>query len=312
MIYLFTALYCEAHIFIQQFHLEKDPQSTQFQEFYNETAGIRLTITGIGEIAAAAAVSSVCTAYKPTEGDVLLNIGTCACAAGRDGVFVCNKITELATGKTFYPDILYRHEFQEEGIVTGMLPWNREGSLLTGMLPRNREETAVTGAMVWDGEKGSMAFQASNTAASLYDMEAAAIYQAGAYFFGPHQMMFLKVVSDEGAAKEVSREQIEHLMETYRDGLFGYIEQLQKIAHKNAPKTNDLQQGKEALIEKLCMDMHCSKVMRDSLRQHIRYLTLAGTDYVSVIQDMYREGLLPCNDKREGKLRFEEFKRRLF
>lgn len=36
--------------------------------------------------------------------------------------------------------------------------------------------------------------------ARLYDMEAAAVYQAGAYYFGPHQMTFLKVVTDHGVA----------------------------------------------------------------------------------------------------------------
>ncbi len=298
MIYLFTALYGEAHIFIKQFHLEKDLESIQFQEFYNETARIRLTITGIGEIAAAAAVGSVCSVYKPTEKDVLLNIGTCACATGSNGVFVCNKITEQATGKTFYPDILYRHGFQEGAIVTGMLPWNGGEAVVTEVVSR-------------DGEKDSVAFSASNTGGDLYDMEAAAIYQAGSYFFGPHQMMFLKIVSDQGMAKGVTKEQVENLMETYRDVLSGYIQQIQSISDEISQKANYVQPENETRIEKLCTDMHCSKVMRDSLRQHIRYLALTGTDYVPVIQEMYREGLLPCNDKREGKLRFEEFKRRV-
>lgn len=68
----------------------------------------------------------------------------------------------------------------------------------------------------------------------------------------------------------------------------------------------------EALYEKLCADLHCSKVMGDSLRQHLRYFALTGMDVDSVIQKMYGEGMLPCKDKREGKLRFEELKRRLF
>lgn len=286
MIYLFTALYCEAHVFIKQFHLEKNLDNTQFQEFYNEMAGIRLTVTGIGEIAAAAAVGSVCTKYKPKEGDVLLNVGTCAHTAGSVGIFLCNKILEQTTGKTFYPDILYRHHFCEEVIVTGMMPWN--------------------------GDKDCAGMSTMISGGKLYDMEAAAIYQAGSYFFGPHQMIFLKIVSDQGAANNVSKEQVEHLMETYQDVLFELIEQFHRIADENKQKENCLQQQTEAMIEKLCIDLHCSKVMRDSLGQHIRYLALTGVDYVSVIQDMYREKLLPCKDKKEGKLRFEELKRRLF
>lgn len=286
MIYLFTALYCEAYIFIKKFHLEKNTENTSFQEFYNETDGIRLVVTGVGEIASAAAVGSVCTEYKPKEGDVLLNIGTCAHIAGSDGIYLCNKIIEQTTGKTFYPDILYRHDFKEEAIVTGMQPW--------------------------DAEKDSIEMPSVISGGNLYDMEAAAVYQAGSYFFGPHQMMFLKIVSDGGAAKGVSEKQVEHLMETYQDVLFDFVEKLLVVTHRNTQKESRLQQETEILFEKLCTDMHCSKVMRDSLKQHIRYLALTGTDYTSVIQDMYREGLLPCKDKREGKLRFEEFKRRLF
>lgn len=286
MIYIFTALYCEAHAFIRHFHLEKNPKNTRFQEFYSETAGIRLVVTGIGEIAAAAAVGSVCAEYKPKEEDVLLNIGTCAHRSGTTGVFVCNKLTEQATGKTFYPDILYFHDFDEEAVVTGMQPWNREK----------------------DGAEAPLAFSDGN----LYDMEAAAIYQAGSYYFGPHQMVFLKIVSDSGEAKEVSAKQVEQLMEACQDRLFDFVKQLPEILCQDAQKENCLWTEKEAMLEKLCLDMHCSKVMRDMLKQHIRYMELSGTDYVSVIQEMYREGLFPCKDKREGKLRFEELKGRLF
>ncbi len=284
-IYLFTALYCEAHMFIKHFRLEKNTESTRFQEFYNETAGIRLTITGTGEIAAAAAAASVCTKYGAGEGDVLLNIGTCAHMSGSAGIFVCNKITEQATGKTFYPDILYRHHFREEALVTGMRL-------------RSRGDAAAASEADLGG--------------TLYDMEAAAIYQAGSYFFGPHQMLFLKVVSDAGAANSVSKEQIAHVLEGCQEPLFDFIGQLSILVRGNRQEETCFLPENEALAEKLCLDMHCSKVMRDSLRQHIRYLTLTGTDYASVIREMYEEGLLPCNDKREGKLCFEELKRRLF
>lgn len=286
MIYLFTALYCEADLLIKRFHLEKNMENTRFQEFYHEKAGIRLTITGVGEIAAAAAVSSVCAAYNPKEEDLLLNIGSCAHLTGKNGVFVCNKIIEQATGKTFYPDLLYRHGMQEETIVTGMLPCNRKESIVSGM-------------------------SAEDPGKSLYDMEAAAIYQAGSYFFSPHQMMFIKVVSDAGMAKTVSKENVEYLMKKYQDILCGFIEGLSVFTYKNRQKEDAIQRDR-MWAGTLCTDMHCSKVMEDSLKQHLHYWELAGINYVSVIQDMYREGLLPSRDKREGKLRFEELKRRLF
>lgn len=284
MIYIFAALYCEAQIFIRQYHLKKNLKSTRFQEFDNEEAGIRLILTGSGEIAAATAVGSVCTAYPPKEKDVLLNIGTCAQTGGNSGLFLCNKIIEQATEKTFYPDILYHHPFSEETIVTGMKTWNKEGD----------NHMAVT------------------TEGNLYDMEAAAIYQAGSCFFGPHQMVFIKIVSDGGDANLVSERQINNRMETYQKMLFEFVENLCEYARANAGTERDMACLQEAFLEKLCADLHCSRAMRDSLVQHIHYLILEGVEYVPVIQEMYGEGLLPCKDKREGKLRFEEFKRRLY
>lgn len=283
MIYMFTALYCEASMFIRHFQLKKNPDNTRFFEFYSETAGIRLTVTGIGEIAAAAAVSNVCAKYAPAPEDFLLNIGTCARMAGSGGAFLCNKITEQATGKTFYPDILYRHGFAEEMIVTGMRSWNAA----------DIRSAAYSGG-------------------ALYDMEAAAVYQAGSYFCGPHQMMFLKIVSDQGAEDAVTGERIGHLMEVYREPLCAFIEMLQDITAEHIREAQGGYREPEALVQKLCADLHCSKTMRDSLRQYIRYCILTGTDVDAVTREMYAEGLLPCRDKREGKQRLEELKRRLF
>lgn len=286
MIYLFTALYWEAHAMIRQFGLTKNPESTWLQEFYKEEAGIRLVITGVGEIAAAAAVGSVCGVYRPGREDMLLNIGTCACGGDRDGIFLCNKITEQATGKTFYPDMLYRQELPEAALVTGMRPWKGE----------------------MDGPKD----QAVLSGGALYDMEAAAVYQAGSGFFGPHQMMFLKIVSDRGTAGEVTKEQTRRLMEKYQDEIADVIRRIQMVIQENGGRKADHSQAeKEELMEKLSGDLHCSKAMSDSLRECLRYLTLSGTDYMPAIEEMYEKGLLPCKDKREGKLRFEELKRRV-
>lgn len=290
MIYIFTALYCEAQIFISHFKLIKNQESTWFQQFYNETAGIRLTITGVGEIAAAAVVGSVCSVYKPTQNDLLLNIGICAHTTKNDGIYLCNKIIENATGRTFYPDMLYRHNFSEGTIITGMRPYH--------------------------SDKAEEQMPADTHAGTLYDMETAAVYQTGSHFFGPHQMVFLKIVSDRGTVEAVSKERTVLLLEKYKDRIFDYIRQNSAIISQIGSCKSCLSQEKEAfndtLIETFCMDLHCSKAMRDSMRQYIRYLTLTETDYASVIRDMYNKNLLPCKDKKEGKLRFEEFKRRLF
>lgn len=101
MIYLFTALYCEAHIFIKQFNLAKNQNATWFQEFYNETIGIRLTVTGVGEIAAATAIGSVCSIYKPTQEDFLLNVGICAHTTKKMEFFYAIKLLKKQRARHF-------------------------------------------------------------------------------------------------------------------------------------------------------------------------------------------------------------------
>lgn len=187
MIYVMMALYQEAHGLIRELELKKNTAYAPFEVFDNESAGIRLVVTGVGEIAAAAATAAVCARDGADASDFLINIGCCAtgcckpadrgmdsCCAAAEGaaggceivdrgmdsgsgaanaaqigdLYLCHKITEQATGKTFYPDILYRHPWKERELVTGMQPLQR---------------TAAQGV--------------------LYDMEAAAVYQAGIRFF---------------------------------------------------------------------------------------------------------------------------------
>ena len=201
MIYIVTAMYAEAHPFITRFQLKKDLSHTHFQVFLNGERSLCLIISGTGSLPAAAAVSSICTEYKagsPESEDFLLNVGVCG-QIGKESVqdkektchtgtpFLCNKISELSTGKTFYPDLLYRHSFAEAQIVTGPRPYVQMAPAKTNF----PEEADFY----------------------LYDMEAAAVYQAGSYYLGPHQMSFLKVVSDDGNAADVTPEQIEKLID---------------------------------------------------------------------------------------------------
>lgn len=316
MIYIFTALYPEARPLIQHFNLRKDTANTCFQVFRNEDYGICLSITGIGGIASVVAVANICTKYGVKERDFLINVGTCAklnagsCVGMKANdcmIFLCNKITEQTTGKTFYPDILYRHSFCETGVVTGA-KLLKKGTSKEGDSWDGKEEIRVdTGGT--EAKYEEIGSETENH--MLYDMEAAAIYQAGAYFFAPHQMSFLKMVSDAGDADAVSAHVVEQLVSAHMEEIADYIRRLCNIAETEQQQEVPLSKQAMAWIEKLTADLHCSKVMQDSLRQHIRYLELAGIPYEDILCKMYAEEQLPCKDKREGKVRFDELKRKL-
>ena len=294
MIYVVTALYQEAHGFIRELELKKNTAYAPFEVFDNENAGIRLVVTGVGEIAAAAVVAAVCAQDGADAADFLINIGCCAAAnAGADSgcetvdrgldsgygaahaaqigdLYVCHKITEQATGKTFYPDILYRHPWKERELVTGMQPLQR---------------AAAHGA--------------------LYDMEAAAVYQAGIRFFSPDRMLFLKVVSDFGIAgqERMTAEALTGLLEQHVKEVVAFLTNLREAADEEETLRNDgILQEDETVLERLFAALHCSQTMRASARQYITYAALTG------YEEWYARGLLPCKDRREGKVRLEELK----
>lgn len=300
MIYVVTALYQEAHGFIRELELKKNTAYAPFEVFDNENAGIRLVVTGVGEIAAAAVVAAVCAQDGADAADFLINIGCCAAAnAGADSgcetvdsgmdsgygaahaaqigdLYVCHKITEQATGKTFYPDILYRHPWKERELVTGMQPLQR---------------AAAHGA--------------------LYDMEAAAVYQAGIRFFSPDRMLFLKVVSDFGIAgqERMTAEALTGLLEQYVKEVAAFLTNLREAADEEETLRNDgILQEDETVLERLFAALHCSQTMRASARQYITYAALTGYDWKAELEEWYARGLLPCKDRREGKVRLEELK----
>ena len=294
MIYVMMALYQEAHGLIRELELKKNTAYAPFEVFDNESAGIRLVVTGVGEIAAAAATAAVCARDGADAADFLVNIGCCAAggcepadrdmdsgygaahAAQTGDLYVCHKITEQATGKTFYPDILYRHPWKERELVTGMQPLQR---------------AAAHGA--------------------LYDMEAAAVYQAGIRFFSPDRMLFLKVVSDSGVAgqERMTAETLAGLLEQHVKAVAGFLANLWKAAdEEEALRSGGILQEDEAVLEQIFAALHCSQTMRASARQYITYAALTGYDWKAELKEWYARGLPPCKDRREGKVRLEELK----
>lgn len=281
MIYIFSAFYAEAKNIIDHYGLkkEKSPETVRFDVFANDS--IRLVITGVGEINAAAAVSNIGGAYGISPDDEILNVG---CGAGFSNetclgsIFLGNKLTEQMTGRTFYPDMLMKTNLMECEIVT-----------VTRVLNEGSDSV-------------------------VYDMEAAAVYQAAALFVGPHRMHFIKLVSDAG--ERIDQSKITELFALQEEKICGYIDMLLSVGGNKA-SMDDKTKGKNTVAEsawnmdRLICDMRCSKVMGDQLAQLIKYCRLSGIDYKAVLDEYYTNGLLPCESKREGKKCLFELKQRL-
>lgn len=291
--YIVTALFQEAKPIIKHLGLKKDKENPGFAVYTSDRGDIKLVITGTGMIAAAAAMGAI-LALEAVKGNqeavTVVNFGSCA-GRGRMGeIYVCNKIINRITGHTFYPEIRFRHDFSEACLVTEPLVLEK-GLDVAG-------EAYLQDAIL---------HEAPLHEAPLHDMEAAAIYQAGGRLLGPHQMHFIKVVSDSGEGREVDAKKLEEIME---GAAAPFLHYLSVCMEQDRPqKTVDKVHEEE--WENLCEQLHASETMRMAVRQCIRYWMLAGVDYQSVLSQMRECGELPCKDRREGKRRFAELKRRL-
>lgn len=289
MIYLFTALYPEAKPLIRVFSLKRVQGGLPFDVYENADTSIRLVISGTGMCAAAAATAAVFGRYGAANEDHLINIGTCAGEAGTDEMsgkaYLCHKLTDRNTGHTYYPDMLYRHAFAEAQLITE--PIVRKGTEDSEALRRKAESAIV-----------------------LHDMEGAAIYQAGSYWLGPHQMSFIKVVSDHGTDQRITSQTLEQAVENGLDAIKDYVSNIGQIIAQNR-RDKEWETECSRQTERLCEELHCSQTMRLAVIQCVRYWTLAGVDHNSLLEQMRADGELPCRDRREGKKRFDELKQRL-
>lgn len=289
MIYLFTALYPEAKPLIRVFSLKRVQGGLPFDVYENADTSIRLVISGTGMCAAAAATAAVFGRYGAANEDHLINIGTCAGEAGTDEMsgkaYLCHKLTDRNTGHTYYPDMLYRHAFAEAQLITEPVVW--KGTEDSEALRRKAESAIV-----------------------LHDMEGAAIYQAGSYWLGPHQMSFIKVVSDHGTDQRITSQTLEQAVENGLDAIKDYVSNIGQIIAQNR-RDKEWETECSRQTERLCEELHCSQTMRLAVIQCVRYWTLAGVDHNSLLEQMRADGELPCRDRREGKKRFDELKQRL-
>ena len=280
MIYLFTALFAEAAPIIEHYSLKRNKKENRIELYEREIAvqsaksvvkvvmcqdaektvktvtcqdtdetakkkakeqvPLRLVITGVGVVAAARAVGVCAGLFGFSKNDCILNIGTAASTLPRGTALIGNKLVCRTNGRTFYPDMLMR------------LPQNAvEGTIYT------------TGKVVCEG-------QLVCEEQSAYDMEAAAIYEAASAFLGPHQLSFLKIISDAGERSDraqtdrkqtdceqidveqndknrIDVKQIQELIENKMEVISTWIEAQKEILQSDemaSQKENELQERK--------------------------------------------------------------------
>lgn len=340
MIYILTALYAEARPIIERYSFQKIETPKPLCMYEAPEHDMRLIVTGVGPVQAAAAIGALgawreiatkssdsgekscdetvtgngidVTKDAPNTRDCLINIGLCA-GKKIGKMYLANKIVNVDSGRTFYPDMVVRSGLSETTVMTVSRivradPFCEDVSRDTRIDVREEKMESVMGKMesvTWRtgsrfAKQGKESFV---TDLLLYDTEAAAIYEAGSSFFGPHQMSFLKIVSDSGCDHRMEKSDVSSLITENLPQIDTWIEAQNKAVIRTKHRMNQ--------AKKLSEDLHCSVTMQHELNQLLKYAYLIELDIEIWIATEYKKGNLPCKDRRAGKKFLENLKNTL-
>lgn len=158
-LFIFCALDCEAKPLVRFYHLKKQAKMRAFSIYKNNN--IVLTITGVGKVAMAGAVSYTLALFLEEPFPVLINVGIAGHKTHTIGhLLLAMKIVDQESGKKFYPQLLGINRIDCCELKTISAPLTTYGS------------------------------------DCLYDMEASAFYEIAVRFSTSELIHCYKIVSD--------------------------------------------------------------------------------------------------------------------
>lgn len=261
MITLITALYPEAKSLIHTLNLKQN--TTEHLYSLYEGDGYRLCITGSGMISAATCATRHFTLFPPKSSDLVINLGIAGYVSGKQPtlsadalqgrLYLTAKLSEQSTGRTFYPDLLYRNNFD--------------------LLPVTTVPAPVTDASLFSAE-------------TLVDMEASALYQALLPFFTPERMMFFKVVSDVPGSNQspagITPALTEQLIRPHIDSVLSYAKKIEQ--HLSSFPALSFTAEENQLKEELYKKLPLTESTQKEVIRLLRYVKLTGTALVPILE----------------------------
>lgn len=273
MIYFICAFYQEAAPFLDKFKLKRRSDFVKYQVFSSDE--MILLITGTGMISSAIAATYLFTMRNPTSSDIMINYGVCGCTNPEiplGTTFLCNKLTDFCTKRTYYPDILFRHPFKETDIST------------------------------YPTVQTTLADKIS----CLVDMESSSLYQAAEPFFQTNQMFFLKTVSDYLTQQPIEKESLQTIINRSSELIISWITCIHNATKEELAATYSWNGNVTQIMSNLML----SVTMQHQLKQLLHFYSLQHTDIDDVVAQMEIQSR-NCKSKREGKKYFEQFRTQL-
>ncbi len=271
MLFIVSALHCEARPFIEYFSLKKDSGSLPFDTFSSDDCC--LIISGIGRVRSAMAVASLLSGKTGLNEMALLNIGICGSADSKKQVgeaFFINQVVDTQTGRKYFPDCIVKTLLKESDLHTFDAPVSK----------------------------------ATQTVTSLVDMEGAGFCQAASMFLSTHQFGCVKIVSDHLSAdipsksfvEELIRDNLKQITELF-DGYKSLIKSL--LAH---PLTKE----ELTILAQVMKHLKLTDYQRSLLKNdYMAFRVRTGRD-ISIVHDLLRSE--PPTSKDQSKRAFNELR----
>lgn len=274
MIYVAAALTAEAKPLITYFKLKRDNEIKKYQVFKNEE--IILIITGSGMMQGAIGTTYVLSSLNIREEDIFVNLGICGAVKEIfqvGDIVLCNKITNNGNGKSFYPDMLFRHKF-------------KEGALESFFHVVDKSmESEIKGELV--------------------DMEGAGIYEAASLFFSQHQINIIKIVSDYLDTTGITAEKVTHIVES---GILSIDEWLNERKKFNVSDKEIFTLNEKNIMNVVEKNLRLTESMHYEFMELMKYHKLRNKNIEDVISKYSK---IEIKDKREGKINFEKIRKEI-
>lgn len=284
MLEIFCAIYPEAKPFIQHLHLKK----VSFKNvdcFMNEEETIRLSLTGVGKVKASSVVTSI---LEDSDDPFVLSFGSSAyLQEEHDDVYIANRITDIDTGMSYYPDVVWKLNIEECSFVCG------------SQLLSSSSYSRVSIKPLINIKEYLQQFIKEEPSYMLYDMESSAIYETANQWIGPERMIFMRFGSDNDSSS-VSAESISKMAESIYPKVKEVIDLV--MAFKN-----DSISFNETVISSFCEHIHATRSMESQVKQICLYCLNSDIDYQSIIQEYLN---VDISNKEEGKRVFDEFRKK--
>jgi len=200
VLFIFTALDCEARPIVKFFDLKKDDSQGCFSIYRNEK--IVLTVTGVGKVAMAGTVAYTMAVFPGYQVPLLINVGIAGHKTQALGTLsMAMKIIDGDTGRRFYPQLLGSH-------------WPETSELKTTSLPSTQYSSDC-----------------------LYDMEASAFYETAVRFSSSEFIHCFKVVSDNESSsiEKIQPKLVSEWIASQMNEIERILQQLEKLRESIVP-----------------------------------------------------------------------------